>query len=1154
MAGETPVTEGQSALEPLFEPWEEPRSHRVRNPESGKPALIIPHRRPSPIAIVQNLRAEIRQWREGFYIGASETTFRLLKHWFERPHRMTTPSGDEYEFRYYYCQREAIETLIYLKEVRRIDCLSQLVADFGGADREIAALGITEDENLWTRYAFKLATGAGKTKCMSLAMVWSYFHALRESDSPMARHFVIIAPNLTVYERLKDDFAGGKIFDTDPLIPPEWRGDWNLSVVLQDEAGGTTTGGVLYLTNIHRLYDNSEKRGRDAETYGFMGPAVSKSKALDTGALLRDRITSHKRLMVFNDEAHHVWDPDSAWNEAIGFLHDATRARTGTGLVAQLDFSATPKDNRGQPFKHIVCDTPLGEAVDGGIVKTPIIGSAGDSLHEEPSDNAAFRFDRHLRLGYERWNRSRVEWEKSGKKALMFVMCEDTAAADAIAQRLNTDEAFKHLNGKTINLHTNLKGRVKTVGKGANARKEFVESDREITDEDLKALRELSRSLDDNSTPYRCIVSVLMLREGWDVRNVTTIVPLRPYSSKAAILPEQTLGRGLRRMTPPGGQGAAELVSVVEHPMFAALYKEQLAQEGVAIDSVDVEHIPATTISIYPDEARKDFRALEITLPGLSQAHRILPTLQGLALDDVKKEFARYRPLPLGRAVKPEIDYEGKHLFTGEVVERMQIHLPLLGTGFGAVSYYVQQIEQVCKLRNLHPVLGTLMQTFLEEILFDEKTSLSDQRLIARLSDSDVAEHIRAVFVPLVRSRTTTVEKRAVVGPAIKLSGWKPYQVTHSETHPAVEAKNTLFNLVPCNRALEQAATAFIDHAGDTAAFAKNAGPQCLRIDFLGPAGSLAFYTPDFFVRTKPGKHYIVETKGREDLDVPKKAKAAITWCASASSKACPWEYLYIPQGVFERMKGSTLAELANACRPALQNLLESDEGAASPNLFAVDFADADEKKSESPLVAAEVIHALPPRYRQAAEQATTLFRFMEGKPGSNYAAAFTALLGPLDDAARELMIRRLAPAMPVDSASQQSWFATYLPYGTAAGVQKRYEQTALNLKKTLVFKSGTMPIGLLRTCLDLALNERSRPGKVFESIAAAFKLDGAKRLLERIQKVYDFRNAYVAHQQQELKDAGLAKRQIILWIETLGLLATEIRAAASTKTEQPPK
>ena len=163
-----------AALEPLFEPWEEPRAHRVKNKQRGQPAVVVANRRPSPIALVQNVRREVRQWREAAYLGASDTTRQLLAHWFERPHRMKTAAGEEFEFRYYFCQREAIESLVYLTEVRKIECLSQLIDQFGGPDREIAALGIEADEDAWTRYAFKIATGAGKTKCMSLAIVWSY--------------------------------------------------------------------------------------------------------------------------------------------------------------------------------------------------------------------------------------------------------------------------------------------------------------------------------------------------------------------------------------------------------------------------------------------------------------------------------------------------------------------------------------------------------------------------------------------------------------------------------------------------------------------------------------------------------------------------------------------------------------------------------------------------------------------------------------------------------------------------------------------------------------------------------------------------------------------------------------------------------------------
>ncbi|MCG6538083.1 MAG: DEAD/DEAH box helicase family protein, partial [Syntrophales bacterium LBB04] len=357
----------------------------------------------------------------------------------------------------------------------------------------------------WARYAFKVATGAGKTKIMSLAIVWSYFHSLRESYSPMARHFVLIAPNLTVFERLKDDFIYRKIFDTDPLIPSEWKGDWNLGVALQDDAGGASTGGTLYLTNIHRLYDPNKKTKRDAETYSFMGPPVSRAKALDTGEALRERITSHSRLMLLNDEAHHVWDPDSAWNDAISYLHETTHKRTGGGLTAQLDFSATPKDNKGQVFKHVICDTPLGEAVDAGIVKTPIIGR-GQKLVERASDNAAVKYEQHLHIGYERWLRSKEEWEGSGKKPLLFIMTNDTDDPNDIAGRLNTDPVFKELNGRTINLHTRLKGKIKKIGKGDGARVEFVENDKEISDDDLKELRKLSRELDQNKSPYYCIV------------------------------------------------------------------------------------------------------------------------------------------------------------------------------------------------------------------------------------------------------------------------------------------------------------------------------------------------------------------------------------------------------------------------------------------------------------------------------------------------------------------------------------------------------------------------------------------------------------------------------------------------------------------------
>ena len=183
----------------------------------------------------------------------------------------------------------------------------------------------------------------------------------------------------------------------------------------------------------------------------------------------------------------------------------------------------------------------------------------------------------------------------------------------------------------------------------------------------------------------------------------------------------------------------------------------------------------------------------------------------------------------------------------------------------------------------------------------------------------------------------------------------------------------------------------------------------------------LAFYTPDFFVRTIDGHYYLVETKGREDRDVPLKAKAAIAWCEAASGmttittittittevvttneevrsadfsqqQAAQWHYLYIPQGVFERMAGDTVAELARACAPALQNLLQSEEFQDLP-LF-VNLGQSDEEVATvDSLIDPEILNALPSRYRRAADQAVMLYRFFENKAGMNYAPVFTALL-----------------------------------------------------------------------------------------------------------------------------------------------------------------
>ena len=908
----------EQALARLYAPWEEPNQHR----DSRE---IVPGRRPSQHAVPNALRQHVKVWRDADYEGASETSRLLLTHWFGGEHILDSSIGG-HEFRYYFCQREAIETLVYLYEVARVRSVSDLITvavgavsnrAYGNINSEILAAGIPPSENAWPKYAFKLATGTGKTKCMSLVIVWSYFHALREPESEMTTRFLLIAPGLTVYERLLEDFGGGKIFDADPLIPPAWQSDWHLNVIQGNEPGGAGNG-VLYLTNIQKLYPKRQRK-RAGQFHPFMGPSVTPATALDIGEALRERIANEARIMILNDEAHHVWHPELAWHRAIEHFHQEGERRHGNGLVAQLDFSATPRDQHGTPLSHIVCDTPLGEAVDAGIVKVPIIGRA--NLQEAPSDNAAERYREHLVTGYKRWQRSCAEWEKVGKKALLFVMCESTNAADEIAKVLNTDAQFAELNGKTLNLHTNLKGKI-------NRRGEFIENERAMNDAELKQLRRLSRELDSDENPYACIVSVLMLREGWDVKNVTTIVPLRPFTAAAQILPEQTLGRGLRRMTPPGTDEVVERVVVVEHPAFEQLYQDALGIEGVTAIVAPVESIRPSIVSIYP-EAMENAEAplslqeetvgygerseLDIAIPLVSHAYqqRVTEVLT-LTRRDVEKQFEEKQRLSLSGETESTIAYEGYHLLTREKVEEMHFRIPLLDNGWTAISHFVKKLEEACGVpRMLHPVLAPLLAHFLTEMLFEESVSLTDERLIRRLKDNDVAAAIEAVFKPLILEKAIHEETRQPLEkPPMWLSEWVPYPFTRSQRHPAVLAEKTLFNLVPCHSHFEAEFARWLDAASDVVAFAKNAGPQALRIDYINASGRIARYIPDFFVRDNKGAYFLIETKGMPDANVEHKVLAARAWCRAASQSGVSWRYLFVHQTASHFRLGQSLSVL----------------------------------------------------------------------------------------------------------------------------------------------------------------------------------------------------------------------------------------------------
>jgi type III restriction enzyme len=243
---------------------------------------------------------------------------------------------------------------------------------------------------------------------------------------------------------------------------------------------------------------------------------------------------------------------------------------------------------------------------------------------------------------------------------------------------------------------------------------------------------------------------------------------------------------------------------------------------------------------------------------------------------------------------------------------------------------------------------------------------------------------------------------------------------------------------------------------------------------------------------------------------------------------------------VFERLTGDTIAALARTCQPALKTLIDSDDTSDRLPLFVAaaraEAAEQDKAPQLKGIVDDATLQALPPRHRKAVEQATMLFRFFENKEGMNYSPVFTALLGSLDEAARGLIVRRLQPAMPATVPDQKIWFDPYLRDADRRS-QSRYEKTAQNLKRTLVFNNGIMPLGLLRDCLEYALNDNTKIEGVFQAVKAKFRVAGGRDMLSTVTGIYDFRNTRIAHQEKDITDHKEAERHLLGWIKGLMLL-----------------
>lgn len=757
----------------------------------------------------------------------------------------------------------------------------------------------------WLRFVIKMATGSGKTKVMSLLLAWSYFHKMYEEDSELSRNFLLITPNIIVLERIKTDFVGLKIFYEDPILPDNgyegqnWQDDFQLTLHLQDDVRTISDTGNIFLTNIHRVFEGDVKESsfedEDTTDYFLGSKPVTKTNEsrVDLGEIVRDI----DELMIINDEAHHIHDDKLAWFKSIQDIHNKLLQK-GKKVSLQVDVTATPKHNNGAIFVQTVSDYPLVEAIHQRVVKNPVLPDQASRAKLSERQSALFteKYEDFIKLGVEEWRKTYKELEPTGKKSILFIMTDDTRNCDEVAEYL--EKTYSDLKGSVLTIHTNKSG-------------EISESVSGKAEEELRKLREQANEIDSTESPFKVIVSVLMLKEGWDVRNVTTIVGLRPFGADSKILPEQTLGRGLRRMF-FGNNDIEEYVSVVGTPAFMD-FVESIKAEGVELEKrkMGTGSSPITPVVIEVDREneKKDILSLDIELPILTP--RIQREYKNLGDLDVSK-FKHNKV-----KIKQFSDEEKKEIVFKTVVEDKEHHRTILETTIepnyqNAVGFFAQRIMKELRLFGCYDILFGKLKEFIKENLFEKSVNLEDLNVLHNLSETETTKTIIETFKKEINDLTVRDVGDTEVKNYIKVSDSRPFVVNDKKY---LLPKKSVFNKIVGDSDLELEFADFLEGCDDIISFAKNYYEIHFKIDYKNTDGSISYYYPDFFVKTDNKTIYIIETKGREDLDDVLKIKRLKQWCEDANErqKKITYKMLYVKQEEWEKYKPKDFKDLVES-------------------------------------------------------------------------------------------------------------------------------------------------------------------------------------------------------------------------------------------------
>lgn len=924
------------------------------------------------------------------------TTAELLRFWFQQDFIDLRPLN------FHVGQRAALLHIIYAHEVigpKRLSDLYEAVA--GDAMLDGGVLGeVTRDRHNHPKYAAKMATGTGKTWVLNALLVWQYLNKLASpADSRFTSNFLLVAPGLIVYDRLLDSLQGKAVegerdFFTsdiykqrDLFIPDDYRasvfGFLQSSLVTKNEIGRKVTGsGLIAITNWHLLagqedpdfvsdQDVIEAPGEEfdpkaaAESFVPLSPGTTAGNALDVldrrylrGGPLQ-ALKDLPDLLVFNDEAHHIHEvrkrdevTDVEWQKSLREI-----ASTKGSRFIQIDFSATPYNEVGsgkrksrEYFPHIVVDFDLTKAMRFGLVKSLALDKRRE-VASLPLDFKAERDQQNRVTGLSQGQRVMI---RAGLKKLqiledqfknadpdkhpkLMVICEDTSVTPYVVDFLQStglsdDEILRVDSGRKS----------------------------ELSAKEWEPVRERLFDIDRHRQP-RAIVSVLMLREGFDVNNICVVVPLR--ASQASILLEQTIGRGLRLMW-RGNDAIDELkretrekigrreeptnffdvLFVVEHPAFIQFYEELLGGDLVG-EIGDDSSATIATGDLEQVGLRDGYELYDFDVPVIlrdADEEMRQPSLDPMALPT-----SRYQASWLIKQVGNGDQFVSEDAQTGtqygdyrvdggiltatgynDYLSRMTTRISeALGRNLTSSAGKYKEISQYPILQAYKPVLAGWLNTYIRHQLFGQHFDpLAEENWRILLLD-DVAHEIAGVFATALTEIQATQTVAEAEVQHRRLSEVKAIPIRISS---AVEVTKCIYSKLPVpsrGGGLERLFAEWTDRDTRVEALVKvhEYRHDFLRRPYLKADGMPARYSPDFLVRTFTDV-FIVETKAQSalsDENVQRKQRAAVAWCDQVN--ALPehlrsnrsWSYVLLGESIVRQWhaKNARASELLEYAR-----------------------------------------------------------------------------------------------------------------------------------------------------------------------------------------------------------------------------------------------